>query len=850
MAWSTDPELQRMFIDEVGERAANLLAGAQAVVAGTVGPNLAGSMAREGHTIKGTSKVLGYDGIARAGLVLEIVWKALQSGELDPTERLGEALHDLADVLPGAIDDPALLEPAVERVRAAVADTPVADALPDPPVEDGPGAVVVPLAARRAGRVDDDPGAGSVGPTDEDDGPPDDADDEAEEGRAEVAGAERDDATDGAADDVAEVSTGKDAEPEPDPAVDPAERSADAEAPEAAPQPPRRGGDADRVPIVIIEDDGSAAVPASPPRPPAPPGVGRSSPSGGAGLAGVPEGLAAAPAIEDPAQDGRPELGGLLSALQTWARGESVSVSAGMLYRLINDVAGLHIEVEAVRSDVEELLSATERLEPTLVEPVVRLLDAFDSIWRAVGRLEDEATRLAAVPVTAITNPLPQLVRYLGRRTGKEVVVEIVGDEALADRQVLDRIGDAVRQLVVNSVLHGIEPPEERGATGKPVPGIVAVAVDAHEGKLTVSVSDDGRGIDWEAVRLAGVAAGLLPDGADPAEEELRAVLTHGGITSSVDLGELAGDGDGLARVRKAVEDLHGTFTLDTATGRGTTVTLTVPTHRALQRATLVVAGGRTWGIPEAAVAGALPLGEAKIDLGEKGSRILWEREMVPLASFAEVVGTEPTTAPTHAVVVTAPTGTVAFTVEGYLGPRDIAAKELGPLLSGVEIVVGAALLGGDEVVLLVDPGRLAEDHRRAAPARVGPVRRVLVVDDSRGVQQVVGGILASSGFAVATAGSVAEALAALSEHPVDAVVVDFSMPRADGVALVHMVRQRYGDLPVIMLSGVAGEEERRRAEKAGVDAFFDKGDLREGALTETVRLLIEERSDAPVTPL
>jgi len=121
-----------------------------------------------------------------------------------------------------------------------------------------------------------------------------------------------------------------------------------------------------------------------------------------------------------------------------------------------------------------------------------------------------------------------------------------------------------------------------------------------------------------------------------------------------------------------------------------------------------------------------------------------------------------------------------------------------------------------------------------------GPVHRVLVVDDSQGVRQVVSGVLASHGFSTVAAGSVSDALAALSNNTIDALIVDFSMPRADGVALVHMVRQRYGDIPIVMLSGVASEEDRSRAERAGVDAFFDKADFAKGALVETLRGLIE----------
>jgi CheY-like chemotaxis protein len=195
---------------------------------------------------------------------------------------------------------------------------------------------------------------------------------------------------------------------------------------------------------------------------------------------------------------------------------------------------------------------------------------------------------------------------------------------------------------------------------------------------------------------------------------------------------------------------------------------------------------------------------------------------------------------PSQLLVIQSPTGLVALAVDEVLDTHEVATKDLGPLLSGSSVVSGVALLGGDETVMLVDAGRIAERMRSVEAVSEGPVHTVLVVDDSQGVRQVVSGVLAAHGFSTVAAGSVSDALAALSRNDVDALVVDFSMPRADGVALVHMVRQRYGVIPIVMLSGVASDEDRSRAERAGVDAFFDKADFAKGALVETLRDLIE----------
>ena len=255
----------------------------------------------------------------------------------------------------------------------------------------------------------------------------------------------------------------------------------------------------------------------------------------------------------------------------------------------------------------------------------------------------------------------------------------------------------------------------------------------------------------------------------------------------------------------------------------------------------MFTAGGRTWGIPDTAVAAILPTREVSISVTEKGSFVGFNNESVPYSSFASVAGLDVQGLPSHIMIIQSPTGLIALAVDEVLDIHEVATKDLGPLLSGESVVTGVALLGGDETVMLVDAGRLADNMRSVEIQPERPIHKVLVVDDSQGVRQVVSGVLASHGFATVAAGSVSEALAALAMNNVDALVVDFSMPRADGVALIHMVRQRYGDIPVVMLSGVASPEDRARAERAGVNAFFDKADFGKGALVEKLRELIKD---------
>ncbi|MCL1597960.1 MAG: response regulator, partial [Actinomycetia bacterium] len=529
------------------------------------------------------------------------------------------------------------------------------------------------------------------------------------------------------------------------------------------------------------------------------------------------------------------DMGGLVGAVETWAAEESVPVNAGRLFRMINDVAALRIDFQGTIRQTEQVLRSAEGVSAAAVEGA---LDSLENLRRATDQLENAALGLTTVSLSNITSTLPQLARYLAKRVNRDIELVIEGGDAPVDRQMADRVGEVIRHLVVNALSHGIEDRETRITRGKSELGTVKLTMSRNDQHLQIVVSDDGAGIDWSRVREIALQRELI--GEDPSSEQLRSVLFSEGFSTDPGASEFTGEGDGLSRVTSIVEEVFGTMTMETAPGRGTTFVITLPAHRALQRAQVFTAGGHSWGLPESSVLAILSIQDVAISVTEHGSTIGYGTETVPYSSFAAVASLDVEGLPSQVVVIQSPTGPIALAVDDVLDLHEVVTKDLGPLLSGASVVSGVALLGAEETVMLVDPGRLADNLRDLEVRPAGPIHTVLVVDDSQGVRQVVSGVLASHGFSTVAAGSVSDALAALARNDIDALVVDFSMPRADGVALVHMVRQRYGDIPVVMLSGVASKEDRARAERAGVHAFFDKADFAKGALVDKLRELID----------
>ena len=229
---------------------------------------------------------------------------------------------------------------------------------------------------------------------------------------------------------------------------------------------------------------------------------------------------------------------------------------------------------------------------------------------------------------------------------------------------------------------------------------------------------------------------------------------------------------------------------------------------------------------------------EAGVDLGEV-QQMEWDGRHVTVMPFAASAGVEPTGEEAFLIMLSHRVGTAGFSVDSVVGSFEVAVTELAPLAAGPDHVTGVALLGAGEVALVIDAGKLIE-RTRVIPSESRPRSRVLVVDDSDGGRAILSGSLSSSGFSTSVAGSVAEAVEMLANLEVDALVVDFSLPSASGVALVEEVRRRDRHMPIVMISGHASEDDKVRAKEAGVDRFFDKSDFRDGALVTALWDLLE----------
>jgi chemosensory pili system protein ChpA (sensor histidine kinase/response regulator) len=453
--------------------------------------------------------------------------------------------------------------------------------------------------------------------------------------------------------------------------------------------------------------------------------------------------------------------------------------------------------------------------------------------------LRQGVTRVRLVPMDRLLARFERLAVGLARDEGKEVRLEVGGRGVELDTAVAQEISEPLLHLARNAVSHGLEPPAERLAAGKPAAGTLTLRAYAEGRFVHLEVEDDGRGMDPDLLARRAVELGMLgPERAAALDRRERLDLVFlPGFSTRSEVTAGAGRGVGMDAVRAAVARLHGEIEVETETGAGTRVTLRVPLTQVVSEALWVGAGGQRFLLPTLTVRTLLQVPAADAVAADGGlPAIPFEGAPLPLVGLARALGLpEPAAAADTwtVVVVRVVDRSFGLVVDELFGIREVMIQGLGELLAPLGHLAGAAVSGDGEVLLLLDPlafapgGRLAL-RRPVAVAAPAPSPRgtaVLLVDDSLSVRKVLARRLGRLGLEVTTAQDGEEALELLREERFDALVTDLEMPRMNGYQLIETVRRRpeTRELPVVVITTRAGREHGDLARRLGADRYLTK---------------------------
>ena len=494
-----------------------------------------------------------------------------------------------------------------------------------------------------------------------------------------------------------------------------------------------------------------------------------------------------------------------------------------------------------------------------------RLLRAFVGLERDVAQVErvdrelhqarEHAERLRLVPFGTILGGLQRLARDSAQKAGKHVSFHAEGTDVRMDGDVLDSVRPALVQLVLNAVVHGIEPPDERRRSGKPQEGRISLEVERRAGHVSFRCRDDGRGVDLGAVRDALSRKGALPAGARGlGAAELLRLLLGSGITTSRTVTGLAGRGIGLDLVRQAASRLGGEASVQTATGSGTAIELRVPVRLASLDALIVDLAGASAALPLSAVRGAVRVPDRDVNRGPEGEAIAIEGTLLPLLSVGGagvVAGAGPRAQgrrggePTITALKVAGAGrTVALAVDRIRGVKTVLLRPLPPAAPVAAYVSGIYLDTEGDPRPVLDPEALADPAMR--PGTVAPPAQrhaapILVIDDSLTTRMLEQSILESAGYEVALAGTAEQGLEMARRGRYGLFLVDVEMPGMDGFAFVERTRADpdLRDIPCILVTSRVSVEDRERGAAAGAGGYIVKSEFDQADFLERVAALL-----------
>jgi two-component system chemotaxis sensor kinase CheA len=400
----------------------------------------------------------------------------------------------------------------------------------------------------------------------------------------------------------------------------------------------------------------------------------------------------------------------------------TVRVDIYKLDSLMNTVGEMHLVKNIIGRISRDL-----RAVPGMTGISGDLQKAQRSLERKLNDLQEGILEVRMVPIGQIFTRLTQMVRKYAKDAGKEIDLQLHGEETELDKLMIEDLADPLMHLIRNAIDHGIEPPEVRRRYGKPEHGVVKLSAFPKGNHVVITVEDDGAGMDAAKILSTAAAKGVLrtDHGLDPRtdREEILDLIFLPGFTTRETVTEISGRGVGMDVVKKNVSKLSGMIDIETDLGVGTVFTLTLPITLAIIKALIVEAGGSVFAVPLSSVLEIIQVREDEIETVETREVMAIRNETVPLLRVQQAFNLPAAAGSSlYLIIVGLAERRLGLVVDALRDQQEIVIKPLGKRLSNLRGIAGATELGDNRgVVLVLDVESLMEGVMKKAVA--GPAR-------------------------------------------------------------------------------------------------------------------------------
>jgi two-component system chemotaxis sensor kinase CheA len=365
---------------------------------------------------------------------------------------------------------------------------------------------------------------------------------------------------------------------------------------------------------------------------------------------------------------------------------------------------------------VGELVITQSMLAQRLSEADLGGTEELSDLEHLTRELQESTMAIRAQPMKTVFSRVPRIIRELEGETGKRVRLEVDGEMTEVDKTVVERIGEPLTHLIRNAVDHGLESTEERIAAGKSAEGVVRLSAAHQSGRIVITVSDDGKGIDRTRVRAKAIERGIVAADATLSDEEIDNLIFAPGFSTAATITNVSGRGVGMDVVRKNIQALGGRIGISSREGHGSSFSLSLPLTLAVLDGMIVTVGEQTFVIPLSHIVESLrPDTETLNRFGPCGSLLDVRGAYVPVLPIADHLGiADGERDPTRAVliVVDGDQGQAALLVDTIQDQRQVVVKSLEGNYQAIDGIAGATILGNGRVALIVDVDRLTARGR------------------------------------------------------------------------------------------------------------------------------------------
>ncbi len=527
-----------------------------------------------------------------------------------------------------------------------------------------------------------------------------------------------------------------------------------------------------------------------------------------------------------------------------------------------------------------------ERLERlgTLVNRLKNRVDEDTARLELIAEeLELGIRTLRLLPLSTIFNLFPRAVRDLAKREGKEVELVIEGAETKADKRILEEMKDPLMHMIRNAIDHGIETPTERENFGKPPAATLRIKGYHTASNIIIEVADDGRGLNLDRIKQTAVKRNICTpeELATMTESQIHSLIFAAGFSTRTFVTEISGRGVGLDVVRTNVEALKGSIQVESISGKGCTFLLQVSTSLATANVLILAVAGIAYALPIEFVEMAKMVAYADIFAIEGKATILSDDRPLSVAYLADLLELNNTellpknrewrqeswreinrkteresltsdSPKMPCIILKVGEERLGLFIDALIDEQDVVIKPQSRLLKRVRNVSGATILGTGEVCMVLNPHDLIKSVRKQVlSSGVGSARSpietlsrkqvILLAEDSIATRTQEKRILEGAGYEVVTAVDGLDALNKLKTRYFDALISDVQMPNLDGLGLTVKIRQqkKYSELPIILVTSLASDEDRKRGADAGANAYIPKGTFNQDVLIETLKRLV-----------